>query len=301
MRITQQQLHRVSLGSLQGARGRLFDLQRQSSSGLRVARPSDDPAAAGRARVLASLVAEQSTYETAASYGLARLQTADAGLAQAANLLVRARELATAMANETVSADQRAAAALEVRQLRAALIDVANTKYDDAYVFANIATDTPVLDANGNFTYDVDTYDGVLEAELGPSNRTEIGASGAHAFARRAAAPTSVEVIDEVDLLAQALEANDPDAVRAQIDQIDLAHRQVTAERARIGTRIQRVQEAREAATTQKALYRELRSDLVDADAIETFSRLQLAETTLQAAVAVAGRILGPSLVDVLR
>ncbi len=300
MRVTQQQLYRVSLGSLQGARTRLFDLQRQSSSGLRVEKPSDDPAAAGRARVLASLMSEQETYQTAASYSLARLQTADAGLAQAGNLLVRARELATAMANDTVSADQRAAAAMEIRQIRAAMIDVANTKYDDAYVFANVASDSPPLDAAGNFTYDVDVYDGVLEAELGPSNRTEVGASGAHAFARRAADPQSVDIVDELDTLASALEANDGDGIRAQIDQIALAHRQVTAERARVGTRIQRVQEAKDAATTQHTLYEELRSDLVDADAVDTFSRLQLAQTTLQAAVAVAGRVLGPSLVDVL-
>ncbi|RMG97034.1 MAG: flagellar hook-associated protein 3 [Deltaproteobacteria bacterium] len=300
MRITQQQLHGVSLGSLQHARGRLFALQRQSASGVRVERPSDDPAAAGRARVLSSLMAAQEAYETASSYALARLQTADGALSQASNLLVRARELATAMANDTVSAEQRAAAATEVRQIRAAMIDVANTKYDDAYVFANVATATAPLDASGNFTYDVDTYDEVLEAELGASNRTEIGASGAHAFARRAADPQSVEVVDELELLAQALDANDADAVRAQIDQMDLAHRQVNAERARIGSRIQRVQEAAEAARTQHTLYEELRSDLVDADAVETFSRLQLAETTMQAAVAVAGRVLGPSLVDVL-
>ena len=45
-------------------------------------------------------------------------------------------------------------------------------------------------------------------------------------------------------------------------------------------------------------MYTTLRGELLDADAAEAFSNLTLAETTMRAAVTVASRILGPSLLD---
>ncbi len=300
MRVTQRQIQGFALSSLAGARSRVFELQQQAASGLRVERPSDDPVAAARARVLGSLIAENETYHQATAHARARLQTAESSLAQAGNILARAKEIALSMANGTASAEQRATAASEVTQLRAQMIEIVNTKYGDEYVFANTATDSPPLDTNGNFTYDPNVYDGVLAAELGEQQRVDIGASAAHAFAQRAADPGSVDVVDEIDLLAQALAANDPDATRAQIQTLDVAMNQVIAERARTGLRLQSVQLAEQRATEQRTLFERLRSDVVDADAAETFSRLSLAQTTLQAAIGVAGRVLGPSLLDAL-
>ena len=300
MRVTQRQIQGFALSALSGARGRVFELQQRAASGLRVERPSDDPAAAARARVLGSLISENRTYRQATAHALARLQTAEAGLSQASNIMARAKEIALAMASGTVSAEQRATAATEVYQLRAQMIEIVNSKYDDEYVFANTATDSPPLDGAGNFTYDPNVYDSVLAAELGEQQRAEIGASAAHAFAVRAAAPGSVDVVDELDLLGQALNANDPDAVRAQIVTLDAGSSQIISERARTGLRIQGVQLAEQRATEQLNLFERLRSDVVDADAAETFSQLSLAQTTLQAAIGVAGRVLGPSLLDAL-
>ncbi|MBL8947372.1 MAG: hypothetical protein JNK45_29635, partial [Myxococcales bacterium] len=66
----------------------------------------------------------------------------------------------------------------------------------------------------------------------------------------------------------------------------------------RTGVRMEQLQRADESAAQTQGVYTRLRSDLVDADAAEAFSRLSLAENTMQAAVTVAARVLGPSLLD---
>ncbi len=298
IRVTQSRQSGLALQAITLARARLLERQRVAMSGQRVNKPSDDPAAAARARLMGELDARAASHRTAANYGVSRLGTADAALGEGGNILLRARQLATAMANDTMSADERTAAAAEVASLRRAMIDVMNTRYGDEYVFAHVDTRSPPYDANTGFTYDVDSYDDVREAEVGPTQRVEIGASGSHAFAQRVADPNSVDVISQLSDLETDLRNDDADSIRADIDGLATAFDQVLAERTRVGVRMADLRRADEAATQASSVYEALRSDLVDADAAEAFSQLSLAENTMQAAVAVASRVLGPSLLD---
>ncbi|MGB1699647.1 MAG: flagellin, partial [Nannocystaceae bacterium] len=128
----------------------------------------------------------------------------------------------------------------------------------------------------------------------------EISASGAHAFAQRATDPNSVDVFQVLADLSTALNANDPDAIRAEIDNIDQAHNQVVAERSKVGIRLNRLSIARESAVQARDLYVQLEGDLVDADASEAFTKLTLADTALQASIAVASRLQGTTLLNAL-
>ncbi len=300
MRVTQRQLHQLALSSLTSSRTRLSDAQRVATSGLRVDKPSDDPAAAARARILNSNMNQAEAHRGNASSGLSRLQTAEEALAHGGNVLIRAKEIALAMANGAMSASERSMAAIEVQQLRSAMIDAVNSKFGNEYVFAHIDVNSPPMDAAGNFTYNPDVCDEVRRVEVGPWQLGEIGASGSHAFALRVADPSSIDVVGLLAQIETDLATNDVVNLRVGIDGLDQAFSQVVAERARTGMRIQRVRDADTAAQQNITLYTELRSDLVEADAAEAFSRLSLAETTVAAAVAVAGRVLGPSLLDEL-
>lgn len=298
IRVTQSRQSGLALQAVASARVRLQQAQTVAMSGQRVAKPSDDPAAAARARLLGELEARAESHRSTAQYGRSRLETADQALSEAGNVLVRARQLATAMANGTMSAAERTAAATEVGQLRRAMIDLVNTQHGDEYVFAHVDTRSPPYDQGAGFTYDVDTYADVREAEVGPSQRVEIGASGSDAFAQRIATPGSVDVIDVLGQLEANLNANDIAGIQSDIDQVQVAFEQVLGERTRTGVRMEQLQRADESAAQTQSVYTRLRSDLVDADAAEAFSRLSLAENTMQAAVTVAARVLGPSLLD---
>lgn len=300
IRITQSRQNQAALAAVTAARARLQAAQQTAMSGERVTKPSDDPASAARARLLGELAARSSSYQTTTSYGLSRLQTAESALSNAGSILTRAREIATSMANGTMSASERTAAATEVEQLRRAMIDTINTRHGDEYVFADVASGSaPYTDAVG-FNYDVNTYASVRRAEVGPSQTAEIGASAAVAFGQRTADPSSVDVVAQLDDLANDLRTNNIDGVRADIDGVTTAFEQVLAERTRVGVRTEQLRRADEAASSSVSVATSLKSDLIDADAAEAFSSLTLAQNSMQAAVTVAARMLGPSLLDAL-
>jgi len=299
IRVTQLQIHDASLSAMMRSRARLQQVQHEAMTGERVSRPSDDPSAAARARLLGDVQSRAGTYRGVVSQATARLQSAEQALAEAGNVLVRARELATATANETLTADQRASAGIEAEQLRRALVDLLNTRDGDEYVFAHVDTQSRPYEDGVGFTYDVEAHAEVRQAEIAAGRTAAIGASGTAAFAQRAAAPGSIDVVATVASLRDALVANDPDAVRASIDGLTAAFDQALAERTAVGERMQNLQRADEQAQQSATVAAALRSDLVDADITEALSRLQLAETSLQASLTVAARMLGPSLLDV--
>lgn len=296
MRVTQGGQSRLALSAIATARTRLMQAQTVAMNGRRVNKPSDDPAAAARNRLLGELEARSESHRTTAQYGRSRLETAEQALSEAGNVLVRARQLATAMANGTMSASERTAAATEVAQLRSGMVDLINTTHGDEYIFAHVSTQAPPYDEGTGFTYDVDAFAAVREAEVGPGRHVEIGASGSNAFAQRAGSAGSVDVVGVLDQLAADLAANDVAGIQAGIDRVAAAFEQVLGERTRTGVRMEELTRADDAADQSRAVYTRLRSELIDADAAEAFSRLSLAENTMQAAVTVAARVLGPSL-----
>lgn len=300
MRVTESQLQNLALRTLNENRVRLLDAQETAMTGRKIDTPSDDPTGAARARLLRALQTENESYTSNVGYGTLRLQQAEIALSEGSSILVRVKELALAMSSDTMNADQRQSAAIEIDELRRSLIDLAGTKQNDEYVFANVNSTSPPVDPTGTFTYDVDTFADVRTVEIGPSARGEISASGAHAFGQRAADPNSVDVFQVLDDLSTALNTNDVATIRANIDTVDAAHGQMVAERTRVGIRLNRLTIARESVTQATDLYEQLEAGLVDADAAEAFTQLSLADTALQASISVAGKIQGPTLLNTL-
>jgi len=301
IRVTTSQLHRSAFRTVNDTRLRTQEAQEVAMTGRRVNTASDDPAAAARARIMGELKSTAKSHQTSTTYGIARLQTAEDALAEVSNQILRAQEIALSSANETLTGEQRLAYATEVRQIHETVADLINTRHLGEYVFAHVNTNAQVFDSTtGNFTYDVNTYAEVRRAEVGQGQYADIGASASHAFAARTADPRSVDVPAMLAGLEAALVANDPDAIRGTIDSVQSGYDQVVGERTRVGVRVQRLRDAEAAAEQSVTVYTSLESDLVDADAAEAFSNLSMAENSMQAAVTVAARILGPSLLDVL-
>lgn len=298
MRITQQQLQQFAQTAVGDTRSNVQEAQRVAATGRRVQDPSDDPAGSSRARIVRSLVDESKSYVQNANFGKLRLQQADQSLSEATSVMVRVKELALAMANDTISQDQRLLAAQEIDTLKSSLIDIANTKQNGEFIFAHTATKTAPVDDSGAFSFDVDLHTQVRRVEIGPSSTGEIGASVSRAFAQRAADPESTNLFALLDDLSNDLKTAGSDEIRSHIESINKGIDQVVGERAEVGVRMNRIDNARTTAKQAIELYQGIESEIVDADAVEAFSQLQLAQTGLQAAISVSARVLGPSLLD---
>ena len=142
MRITDRHQVESLLLAVQGLRQDIFDRQEQITSGKRVNRPSDDPAAAQRIGQFRNVIQTTDKRLFAVEEGQTRLNLTDGTLNEVGNTLLRAKELAIQMRNDTFSAVERANVAKEVNQLLQGVVGLANTQFNGQYLFAGFETQT---------------------------------------------------------------------------------------------------------------------------------------------------------------
>jgi flagellar hook-associated protein 3 FlgL len=155
MRITSDTLRETFLAALQGTQQQLNRTQQQLATGLRVTRPSDDPLAATRIQGLEAGVSRLEQFQRNAGLLRSRLGLEESVLAQAGDILQRARELAILANNASQSNETRRSIAVELRQGLEALIDIANSQ-DSAgrHLFAGFQERTqPFVATSGGATY----------------------------------------------------------------------------------------------------------------------------------------------------
>jgi len=163
MRITDRQQTDLLLAAVKGFRRDIFVRNEQISSGKRVNRPSDDPQAFERITQFRNLLQTTSRRISSVEEGQTRLTLSENVLNSAGNLLIRAKELAVALRNDTNSANDRTNAAKEVNQLFQGFVEVANTRLAGHSLFAGFKTQA---DAFALPT----TSGGSIPASPGPNN-----------------------------------------------------------------------------------------------------------------------------------
>ncbi|MES2991685.1 MAG: flagellar hook-associated protein FlgL [Pseudomonadota bacterium] len=155
MRISTTNSYNTSLDSLMARQSRLAETQEQMTTGKRVNRASDDPAAAARAeRALAAerrSVASQRAVD--ASDNAMRLT--EGALGDAGDLLQTAREALVSAGNPTFSDKERLGVANQLADLRAQLLAVANrTDSAGIHLFGGQgATEAPFTDLPGGVQF----------------------------------------------------------------------------------------------------------------------------------------------------
>ncbi len=167
MRISTTSSFEAGIETLQKRQAELAQSQERLTSGKRVARASDDPAAAARAERALAGVLRSETSQRAVEASRSAMQLTESALADANELLQQAREGLVASGNGSYSDQERAGLARKLAGLREQLLSVAN-RNDGAgsYLFAGQGTTVaPFLDGPGGVSYQA----------LGGELRTEHG------------------------------------------------------------------------------------------------------------------------------
>ncbi|HET7792322.1 MAG TPA: flagellar hook-associated protein FlgL [Rhizobacter sp.] len=155
MRLSTANTFDASVESLIRRQTALSDAQEQLTTGKRVNRASDDPAAAARAeRALAAELHTDAT-QRAVSASQNAMTLAESAMGDAVDLLQQIREAMVAAGNGSYSDAERKAQADKITGLRNQLLSVAN-RQDGAgtYLFGGQAGDhAPFLDASGGVSY----------------------------------------------------------------------------------------------------------------------------------------------------
>lgn len=176
MRVTTRMLTSQVASQILANAEAMQQTQRQLTSGKRITRPGDDPAAAAAGVRMRAQQSRDAQYLRNIEHARTWLDTTDRVLSDTGDLLGRARELAVQASTGTFTKGDTAQLAEEINAIRNQIIAALNGTVDvDQYVFSGQKSDvTPiVVDANGNATYQGDTGVTVTPAtggDLAPAN-----------------------------------------------------------------------------------------------------------------------------------
>ena len=282
-------------------RSRADQLQQQIGSGERLSRSSDDPVAAAQLRTLSRGQRLAEIDQRNSDVAQSDLKMTDDALGQLTNVIMRAKELATAAANGALSAEQRATIAVEVESLRASALLIANGRDSAGHaLFGGQAAGTAYESTAASTTYVGSASADPVDLGEGQAVTPKVTGPDVFNFDVQGA-PTDLFAV--LGTLAVALQSGG-DQVGASRDAmlaLDAGLDKVTTAQTVVGARMGWVEmmDQRRQATGELAAEQE--ASLGGADLAETMTRLQEITTVLQASQASFVRLANLSLFEMIR
>lgn len=302
MRVTNNMIHKGLTENIQSAMKQMNKNYTRLSTGKMISRPSDDPVGLIIGMRLKDGIATGERYHKNAQTAVGILNSADSALNEMTGVLHRLTELATKAANGTMDQTALDAVMNEVLEMRNHLYQIANTQFENSYIFAGQRTNQPAysLVASGvPGEPDIMQWDGSnapLVAEVGTGIRMEISVTGNRIFGD----PPN-DFFAELTEFINHLKAGDHEAI-SNIDILAIQKRldEVLNIRGEIGAKVNRLESNLSRLEIMNVNFRELLSKTEDTDYAEVTMNLMMQESVYQAALAVGARISQNTLVNYL-
>lgn len=292
-RVTQNMMMRQSMAAIEANSSRLAQKQEEMSTGRRLTRASDSPSEAITAMRVRAEKAALQQHARNADDGLGWLNQIDASLMSMSTQVRRARDLALQGANDGAMGDPaREALAIEVDQLRAALVSAANADFLGRPVFGGITAGSEAYAADGSWQGTA----APVNRTIAPGVQVQVNVNGPEVFG-----PDGDSLFDDLTALAEALRANDSVAIGASIGKLDGRLDALSSTLADVGVRAKRLEGVLTDATAQELALTSRLSDIEDIDLTRTALEVKLSEVAYQSALATSARVLSTSLLDFLR
>ena len=218
----------------------------QLSSGKRIEKAADDSAGLAHAKKLDAYVRSQRQAQRNANDGISFVQTAEGGLNEISNILIRLRELSIQAGSDTVGDNERGFANKEYQSLLSEIDRIAETT---SFNGTNVING----DGKGVLNFQVGAFkgeDNVIEFDTDSNytNTSRLGVSGT-------GVETKGEALDNVEVIDEAIEG-------------------ISGQRAYLGALQSRMQHAVNNLDTLTINHEATRSKIEDADVAETAARL---------------------------
>lgn len=293
MRITHSMVSDTTIRNLQNNLNRLESIHNSITTGKRLSRPSDDPAAVARTLTYNGDIATGESYLRTMDSSLSWLNATDSALGEAGDLLQRARELAVQGANGALSGGDLAAIGSEVDNILQQMGVTGNASLRGQRLFAGEQIDADPFALTGvapGFTYTGDT--GQMRREYDQGAYVTINTPGEATFG-----PAITALLN----LRDHLNAGDHAAVSGDLTTIDGAMDTILSARAEVGAKTNRIEAAQGRQNLLQVNLEELRSKSEDTDLVEAVSKFSVQETVYKASLQIGGKAIQPSLLDYLR
>jgi flagellar hook-associated protein 3 FlgL len=293
MRVTERSINTHVLNNLQRNLSRGAQLQEQLSSGKQISRPSDSPTGTLTSMQLRGDTKVNEQYTRNADDGRGWLDQLDSALGDSSTQVTVARNLTLQGLNEgTSNPAAREALAAQIDNIKDALIGLANTKYLDRPVFGGTATGSTAYAADGTYTGDA----GQVTRSVGANVKVRVDVNGPDAFGTG-----DTQLFTVLQGISDSLRSNDQGALNAGLNKLDSARDLLTSKVSDVGSRYNRLTQAQDSAETRLVSLKSQLSDVEDIDLPKTIMEMKLQETSYEAALSAAAKVIQPSLIDYLR
>jgi len=293
MRITHGMISDTTIRNLRNNLDRLESLHNSITTGKALSRPSDDPAAVARTLTYNNDIATGEAYLRTMDSSLSWLSATDSALAEAGDLLQRARELAVQGANGALNASDMASIGAEVDSILKQMGVTGNASLRGQRLFAGESIDADpfaLTNVAPGYTYSGDA--GQMRREYDQGAFVTINTPGQATFG-----PAITALMN----LRDHLNAGDSAAVSGDLNTIDAAMDTFLSARAEVGAKVNRIEAAQGRQNLLQVNLEELRSKSEDTDLVEAVSRFSVQETVYKASLQIGGKAIQPSLLDYLR
>lgn len=283
MRITGNRVLELAAQATARAQSDVAERSSELSSGVRVARPSDDPLAWAQARRAAVRQATTHGRGDGLQVGRDHLADTERALAALGDVFAESRTLAMQAVNANYSAADRAAIGEQVAGQFAVALDAANARNAAGeYVFGGSQSTTLPFDAAGVYHGDATTRSIELD-DVSQGTATMAGSS--------LTAAEGIDVLPALARLRAALAANDTVGIEAAVSELDTAHAQVVRLREHVGGMQRAIEDADGARGQLEDTLTARIAGLVEVDMVEGATALAKSANALGAAQAVSSKL----------
>lgn len=294
----------VGVSSMNKQSASLLHLQQQIASGRRILRPSDDPVASARVLEVTQTRDVLAQFTTNQGYAASILEIAETQLSSLTELFGRIKELTIQAGGPGLTATDRKAIAVELRQRYDQLMGIANAADGEGqFLFSGYRGATrpfedtvDALIAGTEIGYQGD--DGQRRLQVSATRQIEISVPGSEVFVRTG---NGESVFKTLATLIGQLEANNVSGLSQANARLDQASENVLRIRAGIGSRLNELDALGYLNRDLEVQYAQTLSALQDLDYAQAISDLTLKKNLLEAAQQSFAKISQLSLFNYLR
>ncbi len=292
MRISTAYFYDHSTNQVVQAQKRITESQAQLSTGKKLINPSGEPDRALLNDRFRSSIDRQEAVKSNLNTQDRRLSSQETAINSSVELMLRFKELTVQASNDALAPSDRQAIAVEMVNLRAQLLEQANSRDDlGHYLFSGAsATTEPFVEVNGRVAYVGDqTSTRLTAAEKGHLSFTY---SGSEVFGRvvRNDASTqnqaqSVGFFDVVDDLIEAVQTSQPDDIRRGLAETDQLFNTLNISLVQLGADRNNIEQETSIIESTVLNLRNTLSGIEDLDYAEAVSRMNREMLAMEAAM----------------
>lgn len=294
MRVTNKMISISMLTSVERNRELSAQLQLDIATTKKVRRPSDDPTGVVQIERLKGLIGRNDQYKSNISQIQDFLLNSASALDNITGTLEEAKELAVQGGTDTIDANARASLAGQIDQLINVLVDSANSKYRNRYLYGGTLTSgaSPYTRVGDTITYNGNNNK--IKGKIGFETEVSYNITGDEIFN-----PTGgVDIFDTLVTLKQGLENNDTDAIQGTISDLNTALDQVISAHSELGILQDRLTNTESMIETENLNYADTISKVQDTDMVEALVNSQILQNAITSGLQTMANMIQTSLVD---